>query len=363
MAVSSNSSQSRSVSFDTEDEIISPHQADTSDGENQLTPFGLDTPSIPEEQSIAEDASAADDTDLEEQVELFPDPTERSEDICAINDDLNAADKVQSVGGASLVDVNGFRWNNGGLQLRFHMDTDESQWIDFRDAKIDYPRQTATYISSNYKSRSSRPGTDRVLSWANRTLRNLKRAIRRVVHLYDFFLNDNDDVKLVRRAVRAKKKKAGLGPRGKIFKFGIQVPQTAKEAIDIDTANGNTLWQDAMRAEMDALEKLDCFEFHPEGCIPGDDYQPTRLRMIFDVKADTLQRKARLVAGGHLVDTLGADVYSSTVKSISVKLLHVIAHSTKMEALCGDIGNAFVTAFTQEKVYCIAGPEFLIVRV
>jgi hypothetical protein len=138
MAVSSNSSQSRSVSFDTEDEIISPHQADTSDGENQLTPFGLDTPSIPEEQSIAEDASAADDTDLEEQVELFPDPTERSEDICAINDDLNAADKVQSVGGASLVEINGFRWKNCGLQLRFHMDTDESQWIDFRDAKIDY---------------------------------------------------------------------------------------------------------------------------------------------------------------------------------------------------------------------------------
>ena len=69
---------------------------------------------------------------------------------------------------------------------------------------------------------------------------------------------------------------------------------------------------------MDALEKLDCFEFHPKGCHPGDEYQSTRLRMIFDVNVDTLRRKARLVAGGHLVDTLGADIYSSTVKSISV---------------------------------------------
>ena len=41
-----------------------------------------------------------------------------------------------------------------------------------------------------------------------------------------------------------------------------------------------------------------------------------------------------------------------------MKLLHVVAHSANLTALCGDIGNAFVTAFTKEKVYCIAGPEF-----
>ena len=81
--------------------------------------------------------------------------------------------------------------------------------------------------------------------------------------------------------------------------------------------------------------------------------------MIFDVKADTLRRKARLVAGGHLLEALGVDVYSSTVKSISVKLLHVIAHSAKLDALCGDIGNAFPNAYTNEKVYVPkAGTEF-----
>ena len=120
------------------------------------------------------------------------------------------------------------------------MDTDESQWIDFRDTKLDYPRQTATYISSNYKSRSSKPGNDSVLSWANRTFKNLRRAARRVARLYDFFLDDNDNVKTIRRAVRAKKKKAGLGPRGKIIKFGVQVPRSAKEALEIDKMNGTT---------------------------------------------------------------------------------------------------------------------------
>ena len=88
----------------------------------------------------------------------------------------------------------------------------------------------------------------------------------------------------------AKKKKAGLAPRGKVFKFGIQVPRTIKEAYELDAANGNTTyWQDAIKLEMDALENFDAFEFHPKGYNPGSDYQSTRLRMIFDVKADTLR--------------------------------------------------------------------------
>jgi hypothetical protein len=46
------------------------------------------------------------------------------------------------------------------------------------------------------------------------------------------------------------------------------------------------------------------------------------------------------------------------VKSISVKLLHVISHKKQLRQLCGDIGNAYVNAFTNEKVYARAGPEF-----
>ena len=65
-----------------------------------------------------------------------------------------------------------------------------------------------------------------------------------------------------------------------------------------------------------------------------------------------------MVAGGHLIDILDNSVYSSTVKAISVHLLHVIAHRHKLQQLCGDVGNAFVNAFTKEKVYAIAGPEF-----
>jgi hypothetical protein len=66
-----------------------------------------------------------------------------------------------------------------------------------------------------------------------------------------------------------------------------------------------------------------------------------------------------VMAGGHLEDALDHVIYSSTVKGVSVKLLHVIPHKTGMTQLCGNIGNAYINAFTNEnKVYSVAGKEF-----
>eukprot|EP00957_Ditylum_brightwellii_P078966 6005207-Ditylum_brightwellii.AAC.1 len=58
------------------------------------------------------------------------------------------------------------------------------------------------------------------------------------------------------------------------------------------------------------------------------------------------------------MDILDNEMYSSTVKGISVKLLHAIAHSETLDVLCGDIGNAYVNIYTTEKVYAKAGLEF-----
>ena len=44
---------------------------------------------------------------------------------------------------------------------------------------------------------------------------------------------------------------------------------------------------------------------------------------------------------------------------ISVQLLgDLIAHRNNLPVLCGDIGNAFITAECMEKIYMHAGPEF-----
>ena len=135
------------------------------------------------------------------------------------------------------------------------------------------------------------------------------------------------------------------------------MPTTVAQALKLDEQNGNTYWQDAIEKEIGALMKLNCFEFHPKDFIPTQDYQKTKLMMVFDVKND-LRRKARLVAQGQLVDILDHVIYSSTCKHISIRLLTVIAQKSNLKILCGDIGNAYVNATTNEKVYCKAGLEF-----
>ena len=77
--------------------------------------------------------------------------------------------------------------------------------------------------------------------------------------------------------------------------------------------------------------------------------------MIFDIKQEDLRRKARLVAGGHVVESSMYESYSSVVQQRSIRLLETIALNESLSFVTGDIGNAFVHADTKEKVYTIAG--------
>ena len=173
---------------------------------------------------------------------------------------------------------------------------------------------TARYIVENNVTRSTRHGADRTLQWAKKTVRDIRRAIRRIGYLYDHHLDGNDNVYHVRRAgVNAKKRKKQR-PTERL-KYGVAVPRNVAEAYEFDRQNGNNYWHNAIKMEIDSLIKLECFKFHPEGHNPGSNYQWTSLTVIFDVKQD-LRRKARLVAGGHLVYSLDNNVYSSTVKGL-----------------------------------------------
>jgi hypothetical protein len=176
--------------------------------------------------------------------------------------------------------------------------------------------------------------------------------------LHDFQLDENDEACSVRCALKQtnKKKKKMCDPKPQ-FNHGAQVPKTIKQAIEFDTADGNALWQDSIKLEIKALTDLDCFDFKDPDHKCGPEHQRTTLTVMFGVKQD-LRHKARPVAGGHLVDSLDHDICSSTVKGASAKLLHVIAHKTGMTQLCGNVGNAYVDAFTNKKVHAVAGKEF-----
>ena len=275
-----------------------------------------------------------------------------------VNDAFPTKDSASSgIGGAHVAAIIGHNWIDGRLKLKVEWNTEQSSWEELPDMKEDYPKMTAHYlVDANVTTRSQRG--DRMQAWAKKTLRDISRTARRMVRLYDFHLDENEEVYSVRRASTQtnKKKKKKYDPKPQ-FKYGVKVPRTIKQAIDLDAANGNNLWQESIKLEIQALTDLECFDFKDPDHKCGPQYQRTTLMMIFGVKQD-LRHKARLVAGGHLVDALDHDIYSSTVKGVSVKLLHVIAHKTGMTQLCGDVGNAYVNAFTNEKVYAVAGKEF-----
>ena len=72
------------------------------------------------------------------------------------------------------------------------------------------------------------------------------------------------------------------------------------------------------------------------------------MHWVYAVKND-LTYKARLVCDGSRVDPRGLDTRATVVKTLSVRLLDLIADAWNKQVLTGDIGNAFIQSDTREK--------------
>ena len=277
----------------------------------------------------------------------------------------------------ALDGVVGHEWIDGILMLQLKWKTNETSLVPFSLAQRDYAGQTAEYILQNKLGcPGSKYTNGRFSRWARQYTRLHRKVIRRLIRLSGgaaptqltsrptIPTNLPDGTRLVRRVATAvsktggkRKSKPGRLSRPVQIKYGVQVPQTVKQAYELDKINGNTLWADAIKKEVDTLLAMKCFAFHSPDYKPSSDFQFAKLSMILEVKQDG-RRKARLVAGGHTVDPMGVNSRSTVVKGISVRLLDLIAHRDNLQVLCGDIGNAFITADCMEKIYSRAGPEF-----
>ena len=277
--------------------------------------------------------------------------------------------------------ITGHSWKDGMLMFDVRWKTDETSSLPFALVQRDYPSEAAIYVlAKKLGSEGGRYTGGRYTRWARQYQRLHSRIVRRLIRMSSVLADDPniaattlninstlpDGTRLIRRVVRAipktgggrkKRKKPGRISRPVEVKYGVTIPRSVKHALELDAEAGNTFWADAIRKEVDSLLALDCFSFHAPDYKPSSEYQWTKLSMIFEVKQDG-RRKARLVAGGHLVDPKGINSRSTVVKGISVRLLDLIAHRDNLPILCGDIGNAFITADCMEKIFSRAGPEF-----
>ena len=161
--------------------------------------------------------------------------------------------------------------------------------------------------------------------------------------------------KTIRRRDRLIKKLKATYVRKGRMKFGIDVPGTVEQALALDTANGNTLWFDAINKEM--VNSRIAFNLLERGERPPPGFKEITCHLIFDIKLD-LTRKARYVAGGHLTKVPTHMTYSSVVSRDTVRIGFLIAALNGLDILAGDIQNAFLSAPTKEKIFFYAGDEW-----
>ena len=141
------------------------------------------------------------------------------------------------------------------------------------------------------------------------------------------------------------------------YKFRVRVLRTYEEAVMIDKDNGNTLWKDGIRRELDQIFSYQTFCDLGKGGSPGAEYKKIKVCFVFDVKADG-KRKGRLVARGDMTPEPDESVYSSVATLWSLRIVAFLAELNGLMLMQGDIGNAYLESYTHEKVYFIAGPEF-----
>jgi hypothetical protein len=80
--------------------------------------------------------------------------------------------------------------------------------------------------------------------------------------------------------------------------------------------------------------------------------------MIFDIKIEDFQRKARMVAGRHMTGTPTIMTYASVVSCETICIALKIAALNDLKVKAANILNAYISAPFKEKVWYALGPEF-----
>ena len=86
-------------------------------------------------------------------------------------------------------------------------------------------------------------------------------------------------------------------------------------------------------------------------------YHRIKNDLLFVVKFDG-RHKARLVADGHVTPEPTENIYSGVVSLRNLWLVIFLGKLNTLDIWGADIGNAYLEAFTDEKLYIVAGREF-----
>jgi len=214
------------------------------------------------------------------------------------------------------------RHTTAGWEFQVEWRDGSTTWVPLKDLKESNPVEVAEYAVVN--GLTEEPA---FAWWANWTLRKRDRILKKVKSRY----------------------------WKRTHKFGVELPKSVEQALEIDRRTNTDFWRKAIEKEMKNV--MPAFEFRDDDKMPIG-HKHIDCHMIFDVKLVGLVRKARFVAGGHQTDPPTEPTYSSVVSRDSVRIAFLVAALNGCDILSADVQNAYLNAPTREKVYTTAGLEF-----
>ena len=162
-----------------------------------------------------------------------------------------------------------------------------------------------------------------------------------------------------------KQSKARQVRRSQTYVFGHLIPRNYMEAMQFDKENKNSKWYDAIKLEIESMQAYKVFQKwdktildkHKRVMNPPKGYHKIKVHLVFAVKFDG-RCKARLVVDGHLTLEPIENICSGAVSLRNLRLVIFLDKLNNLYIWGDHIGNAYLEAFTDEKLYIVAHPEF-----
>jgi len=131
--------------------------------------------------------------------------------------------------------------------------------------------------------------------------------------------------KLLRMANQAKLQSFRTAPT---YHFGILIHCNHKHTMELDQLHGNNLWHKSEVTELDSIDECNTFQDVGKGTTPKG-YKKIGYHIVYAVK------------------------HTSVVSLRGLRLCLFLAELNQLEAWSTDIGNAYLEAYTDKKVYVI----------